>query len=145
MALVSVTRLRVRSLWRLPVFGWHAFQSTRRIQASEGFLSGYFANEPRRVFWTVTAWTDAASMKAFRNGGAHLAAMKGLPGFCDEASYFHFEQEGAELPAIEEAHRRMREEGKVTKVRAPSPEHAQGRTCSERVPKVVQKIGPRAR
>jgi hypothetical protein len=144
MPLVSVTRLRLRSFVYLPGFIWYSLASTRRAAATEGFVGGELAAEEKSlVFWTLTAWRDAAAMKSFRNGGAHLDAMKHLPKWCSEASYGHWDHEHAAIPSWEEAHRQMRELGKPTKVKFPSPLHTEGRTCTDRVPKSQRTITPR--
>jgi hypothetical protein len=41
--------------------------------------------------------------------------------WCDEASVVHWHQDTAELPDWQEAHRRMMEEGRRSKVHHPSP------------------------
>ena len=122
MIFVSVTRLRVRSLFYLPQFVWRTFQSVSQTKRSSGFLHGKILREARNTFWTVTAWHDAEAINAFRVSGAHRAAMPSLLEWCDEASVVHWTQETAELPAWSDAHRRMLAEGKQSKVNHPSPD-----------------------
>jgi hypothetical protein len=50
--------------------------------------------------------------------------MPHLMHWCDEASVAHWEQEELTLPSWEEADRRMRESGRISKVTNPSLEHA---------------------
>jgi hypothetical protein len=57
-------------------------------------------------------------------GGAHLKAMPKLMEWCDEASVVHWTQEGSTPPSWEEADRRMRTQGRPSKVRYPSADHA---------------------
>jgi heme-degrading monooxygenase HmoA len=121
MIFVSVTRLRVRSLFVLPQFVWRAFQSVRQTERSPGFLTGRVLRETRNTFWTITAWNGAEAMNAFRVSGAHRAAMPSLIDWCDEASVMHWMQETAQLPSWAEAHRRMVAEGRQSKVGHPSP------------------------
>lgn len=121
MALISVTRLRVRSFVYLPSFLWYALRSNRQVGRSSGFLGGRLLVNAKSVFWTMTAWKDEAAMNAYRTGGAHRKAMPKLLIWCDEAAVVHWEQEAAELPSWEEAHRRMVVEGKLSKVNHPSP------------------------
>ena len=61
MALISVTRLRVRSFIYLPAFFWDAFKSIRQAEHSIGFLGGRLLVNGKNVFWTMTAWTDEAT------------------------------------------------------------------------------------
>ncbi len=121
--LVSVTRLRVRS-WRfLPAFMLKAFLSARQAKSAPGNLAVAILREANNTFWTRTAWTDEAAMKAFMLAGPHRGAMKRLLDWCDEASVVHWLQESAEMPSWEEAHRRMQEEGRPSKVNFPSADH----------------------
>ena len=78
------------------------------------------------VFWTVTEWGDAKAMQAYRRTGAHLKAMPKLLEWCDEASVATLE-DASEIP-IEpaEAARRLRLDGRISKVRKPSPAQARG-------------------
>jgi hypothetical protein len=62
-------------------------------------------------------------MEAFMAAGPHLKAMKKLPNWCDEASVVHWNQPDAGLPDWKDAHRRMRSEGRRSKVNHPSPAH----------------------
>jgi hypothetical protein len=49
--------------------------------------------------------------------------MRSLLEWCDEAALVHWTQEGADLPSWEEAHRRLEQEGRPSKVNHPSPTH----------------------
>ena len=124
MVFISVTRLHLRSLPYLLPFAWHAFTSTRQVQRAPGFLQGQLANEGGREFWTITAWSDEAAMRAYRNTAAHQRAMPKLLQWCDEASVVHWQQESTDLPDKETILQRMIGEGRLSKVRHPSPSHA---------------------
>ncbi len=63
-------------------------------------------------------------MRRYMTSGAHKRAMPHLMKWCDEASVAHWDQEETALPSWEEADRRMREIGRVSKVNKPSPDHA---------------------
>lgn len=120
MAFISVTRLRLRSIFYLPLFIWHTLKSQRQVTRASGFLGGRLLRDPGNTFWTLTAWKDEAAMRAYRGSGAHMKAMPRLLNWCDEASIAHWEQETAELPEWSEAHRRMVREGRMSKVKHPS-------------------------
>ncbi len=124
MALISVTRLRVRSLRYLLPFVWQALAAARQVERSSGFLSGRLLREAKNTFWTLTAWEDEAAMRAYILAGAHREVMPKLLNWCDEASVVHWNQSEAELLDWIEAHRRMIEEGRPSKVHHPSPAHA---------------------
>ena len=123
MAFVSVTRLRVRSIRYLLSFSWQVVKTARQAQRSSGFLGGVILREANNVCWTVTAWEDQKSMLDYRNAGAHRTVMPRLLDWCDEASVAHWNQEHNDLPDWQEAHRRIAEEGRRSKVKHPSPAH----------------------
>lgn len=125
---ISVTRLRVRSYLYLLPFMWDSLRSARQARRAPGFLGGKLMGDGRKTSWTVTAWADESSMRAFRNSDAHRNAMPKLFDWGEESSYAHWEQETAQLPDKKEAHRRLRDEGRLSKVRRPSPAHAAGQT-----------------
>jgi hypothetical protein len=80
--------------------------------------------DTNRVFWTMTMWEDEPSMKAYVSSGAHRNAMPLLAACADEASVVHWSQDQAERPDWIEAERRMRAEGRATKLRHPGAHHA---------------------
>lgn len=123
MTFISVTRLRVRSLRYMLSFLWQTLKVARQAQHSHHFLGGRILREARNTFWTVTSWEDEEAMRAFRQDGAHGRVMRRLLVWCDEASYVHWSQESLELPDWREAHRRLLQDGKLSKVHHPSPAH----------------------
>jgi heme-degrading monooxygenase HmoA len=120
MTFISVTRLRVRSWRYLPQFVWQALKTGRQAERAAGFQGGTLLREARNTFWTVTAWEDEAAMRAYRNAGAHRLVMPKLLEWCDEAAVAHWTQTQANLPDWQEAHRRMQQEGRPSKVKHPS-------------------------
>jgi len=123
MVFVSVTRLRVRSIFFLPQFLWYAIRSQRQAERSAGMVAGQILAEKHKAFWTMTAWEADKAMEAFRIQGAHRAAMPKLLDWCDEASLVHWMQESRELPSWQEAYERMLKEGRPSKVKHPSEAH----------------------
>ena len=124
MALISVTRLRVRSAWFLPGFLWFALRSARQSKRAEGNLGTKVLRDAGNAFWTCTAWANEPSMKNFMLAKPHRRAMTKLAHWCDEASVVHWNQADATLPNWHEAHRRIVTEGRASKVNHPSPAHA---------------------
>ena len=124
MPFVSLTRLRVRSLRFLPVFFIYIFTTLRQVKRARGFRRGALLADRRWTFWTLTAWDDLESMRAYMTTGSHKQVMPRLLHWCDEASVAHWTQLEEELPLWAEADRRMRETGRASKVRNPSPRHA---------------------
>ena len=124
MVFVSLTRLRVRSVRFMPGFAVYAIRSRNQVSKAEGFLDGALLPDRSFTFWTMTAWESETAMRGYMLSGAHKQAMPHLMHWCDEASVAHWTQEEATLPSWEEADRRMRATGRVSKVNHPSPQHA---------------------
>ena len=123
MAIVSITRLRVRS-WRfLPMFFLYTLRSARQAARAEGNLAAKLLREQRNTFWTATIWSSEAAMKNFMLNGTHRGAMPKLLNWCDEAALVHWTQKGNELPSWTDARLRLEREGRRSKVNHPSPVH----------------------
>jgi hypothetical protein len=128
MPFVSVTRLRPRRLWHAPVLVADSLRVARQLRRTAGFLGGYLAIGKGLSFWTVSVWDGAAAMVAFRNSGAHRAAMPRLIRICDEASYAHWDRAELTPPSPAEAALRLASAGKLSRVRRPSADQIAGRT-----------------
>ena len=120
MAVVSVTRLRVRSWFFMPAFIFSALRIGKQTANAEGCLAAKVFRDRRNAFWTCTCWESEAAMKTFMTTGAHGPAMRKLLNWCDEASVAHWNQESSELPSWNEAYRRMLRHGRASKVNHPS-------------------------
>jgi hypothetical protein len=121
--LVSVTRLRLRALRFLPGFFLHAFPAQRQLRRAPGFLAGALLPDRGRTFWTMSVWDTPENMRRYMLSGSHKTAMPKLLNWCDEASVVHWDQPDAGLPSWQEADRRMRQTGRVSRVRYPGPDH----------------------
>ena len=62
-------------------------------------------------------------MKAFMHSGVHGPVMRRLLDWCDEAAVVHWTQDAAELPSWAQAHQRIQQEGRPSKVNHPSAAH----------------------
>jgi hypothetical protein len=143
MTFVSVTRLRVRSATFLPLVAFHSWRSVRQIRHTSGFIEGYLASGPKLTLWTVTSWVDEGSMLAYRNGMEHLKAMPKLIDACDEASVAHWVSANPQLPSPAEAAAKLGAEGRLSKVRRPSPAHLAGEKWPDgRVPNEGPQLRP---
>ena len=134
MIFVSLTRLRVRSFRFVPRFVLHTLRSVRQVKKAPGFQHGALLPDRSWTFWTMTAWDTQESMRQFMTTGTHSRAMPHLLDWCDEASVAHWSQPETTLPSWTEADKRMREGGRASKVRNPSPDHA---TLSFRTPRTT--------
>jgi hypothetical protein len=133
MPFVSITRLRLRSVRFLPSFFVHTMRAQKQLRHAAGFQRGALLPDRHWTFWTMTLWNSQDDMRAYMLNGAHKTAMPQLLHWCDEASVTHWEQLDAQLPSWEEADRRMRHEGRASKIRHPSPHHADMTFASPRV------------
>jgi len=120
MSFVSVTRLRVKSIFFLIPFMRANEASVRELKASVGLLKGKELIDKKLTFWTITIWENEESMKAFRGSYSHRNAMQYLPKWCDEASYHHWVQEDNEVPDWDTISEKLYSQGKLSKVRNPS-------------------------
>jgi hypothetical protein len=143
MPMISVTRLRVRSWRYLPQFGWQSLLSVRQAERSSGFLGGKVLRNADNTFWTMTVWKDEVAMSAFRIAGAHGRVMPSLLNWCGEASVVHWTQEASEPPSWQQAHQRIANEGRPSKVRYPSEAHTTNRTPKPEPSRVALTLKPR--
>jgi hypothetical protein len=107
----------------MPWFAVYMVRTRRQVERAAGFQHGRLLADRSLTFWTMTAWESEASMRGYMLSGSHRSAMPHLMDWCDEASVAHWSQEEDGLPTWEEADQRMREMGRVSKVRHPSAEH----------------------
>lgn len=124
MAFVSITRLRIRSLRFIPQFIIHALRTLSQVKRAGGYVDGALLADRKLTFWTVTLWQEQSDMRRYMTSGAHLKAMPKLLHWCNEASVVHWTQDHAVVPTWQEADRRMKAEGRPSKVRNPSPRHS---------------------
>ncbi len=120
MPFVSVTRLRVKSIFFLLPFMRANEASVKELKFSKGLLKGKELIDKKLTFWTITLWEDEASMKELRSSSSHRIAMQHLPKWCNEASYHHWVQEQNEFPEWNTISEKLFSEGKLSKVRNPS-------------------------
>lgn len=120
MPFVSVTRLRVKSIFFLIPFMGANEASVKELKESKGLIKGKELIDKHLTFWTITIWENEASMKDFRGSPSHRKAMQQLPEWCSEASYHHWAQDENEFPSWTIIAEKLYSEGKLSKVRNPS-------------------------
>jgi heme-degrading monooxygenase HmoA len=128
--IVSVTRLQLRSPRFLLLFAWHAHRSRRQAEAAEGCLHVAVRKTAGLAFWTLTAWRDEASLRAYMRAAPHRWAVPKLARWCDEAAVTHWEQDPGQEPVQafgwDAAAERLIREGRLLKVLHPSESQRQG-------------------
>ena len=140
MPFVSITRLRLRSFVYIVPFFWYTFLSTKQLVKHSAFLKGKTLLDKKLTFWTMTLWYNEADMRAYRNTDAHRKAMPKLQYWCNEASIVHWQQESEDYPEWHEAYQRMLTEGRVSKVKHPSPNHLSIQISPPRYPSKTEQI-----
>ena len=123
MAIISVTRLRVRSWTFLAPFLIQSLRIGRQAKNAPGNLAVQLLADRHKTFWTCTCWESETAMRAFMLATPHGPAMRKLLEWCDEAALVHWSQPGLEIPAWTEAHQRMQRDGRTSKVNHPSEDH----------------------
>jgi hypothetical protein len=126
MPIVSITRLKLRGPRFLPAFLWLTVRSQRQVARADGCLGHGVQGEAGLVVWTRSAWRDPEALRAFMMSGPHAKAMPKLQHWCSEASVARWESGSAELPDWAEARLRLQAEGRLSRVRHPSPAQAAG-------------------
>ena len=121
--MISITRLRLRSVWILPQFLWLNERIARQVTRSVGFRRGKLLADRKLTFWTVTMWDSEASMRGFRDTAAHREALPKLLQWCDEAAVAQ-NTTWQEIPSWTELHGWITTRGRPSRVRFPSPAHA---------------------
>lgn len=120
MALVSVTRLRLRSNRYLLPFMFDTIFSFWQAKRAQGHLKSSLRRAQNRTFWTLSVWKDETAMRSYMRSGAHAKAMPKLQKWCDEASVVHWQQEGTQLPSWADAEQAMLERGRFMTLANPS-------------------------
>jgi heme-degrading monooxygenase HmoA len=120
MPFVSITRLRVKSWRYMPVFLIQSFRAARQAKMAAGSLAVSVLRDGDRAFWTRTVWRDEAAMRSFMQSGVHRRIMARLSDWCDEAALTHWVQDTDRPPSWPEAHRRLQQEGRRSRVNRPS-------------------------
>lgn len=126
MAFMTVNRVHIRSVWTLPVFAWVIWKIYRQARRAPGNLGVRIFRTRGLAVWTVTAWTDEAAMRAFRDSGPHGQVRPKKPLWFDEAAITDWHQDDPTLPTNAEAAARLGATGRLSVVRYPSPAQAAG-------------------
>ncbi|MFT7633394.1 MAG: hypothetical protein ACI87E_004450 [Mariniblastus sp.] len=126
MAFMTVNRVRIRTIWIIPVFAMVICFIYHQARRASGCLGLRIYRTRGLAVWTVTAWADEASMLAFRDSGSHGRARPKKPQWFDEAAVAHWHQETPKLPNNTEAAKRLRELGRLSNVRSQSRAQAMG-------------------
>jgi hypothetical protein len=102
-------------------FIFYAIRTSRQAKKTEGNIAVSLLRDADNTFWTRTVWTNQSALKAFMLSGPHGRVMRRLMEWCDEAALVRWEQESDQAPDWHEAHGRLQQDGRRSKVSHPSP------------------------
>lgn len=123
MVFVSVTRIKLKSVFHFIPFLFSNEKVLRRLFTINGFKKGKELIDRNWVFWTITIWDNENSMLEFRRSDEHISAIKKTSRWCNEGSYISWIQESTEFPHWKEVSERLITKGKLMKLRQPTCRH----------------------
>jgi hypothetical protein len=126
MPLISVTRIRIRSIWLMPKFIWFSIKSLKQARKSNGIIEARVFNDARLTYWTCSIWESKEQMLGYMKSGAHKKAMPHLQHWCNEARTGHTIIEGSAFPSALEIKNILLEHGRPSKVNQPTEDHLKG-------------------
>ena len=106
---VSITGLKVRHLWQVPVFWRHAIAAMMQARAADGCLRAE-TRTINGVHHTLSVWRDREAMLAYLRTGPHLAAMKVFRRIATGKVHGF---ETVEVPGWDRVHQLWQDEGRV--------------------------------
>jgi hypothetical protein len=124
MPVVVVTRLRLANKDVMNDFFTAAVALLEQAKSSVGILNTDVLAEANDTWWSCTSWQDRDAMQAFVDTDPHHATMSSLDGWCDEASFVDWDQDGGELPGWQGAFERLVAQGHSAELSNPSPNNA---------------------
>ena len=99
---ISVTRLKVKNLAKMPSFFKHASGSMKQAGKAKRLLhKDSYAELLKLTFWTLSAWESEQDMRNYLRKGAHREAMKKAGDIAIELDSINFTSET--IPTWKEA------------------------------------------
>ena len=123
MAVIVVTRLRLKDPALLDAFFTDAVAAIEQAQKSEGNLGTDALADANNAWWTVTAWQDKQRMRSYVSTDPHRSIVSHLDRFCDEATFVDWEQDAADLPDWQTNWRHLVADGLAADLTQPSASH----------------------
>ena len=112
MAVIVVTRLRLRDAALLDEFFTDAVAAIEQAQKAEGNLGADALADANNAWWSVSSWQDRRLMRAFVGNQPHRSITDRLDHYCDEATFVDWEQDSPDLPDWQTSHRHLVADGK---------------------------------
>ena len=97
--LVMASRLPLRSYRRMPHFLWLTLAVARQLERTSGLIGYTLLAQPgRKMFWTLSAWTDRQALAEFVSALPHLSVMKVLRPHMGATRFTTWTVAGSALP-----------------------------------------------
>jgi hypothetical protein len=120
MAVIVVTRLRLKDAALLDEFFTDAVAAIEQAQKSEGNLGADALADANNTWRSVSSWRARGPMRTFVNGEPHLSITARLDHYCDEATFVDWEQDSPDLPDWQTSWRHLTADGQVAELTHPS-------------------------
>ncbi|MEP2025676.1 MAG: hypothetical protein ABJH98_04220 [Reichenbachiella sp.] len=109
---VSITRLKLKSIWLLPRFARQSNKAAQQAKAAPGNLKVKLSNRWFRYFYTITHWNSKQAMQQFMINGDHKEAMQHWNKYASEVKAHGYETD--QPPNWKDARLIMENEGRTT-------------------------------
>lgn len=110
---VSITRLKLKSIWLLPKFAKQSGKVAKQAKTSPGNIKTKLSNRWFKYFYTLTLWESQSDMQQFMIHGDHKVAMQQWSQVATEVRVLGYEAESA--PNWREVRKRIETEGRITR------------------------------
>lgn len=91
--------LPLKSYWRVPSFVFYTAQVMKQLASAQGLL-GYslLARPLSKRFWTLSAWKNEDTLRAFVQHPPHQNIMTALAPHMDKTKFVRWTVKGSQLP-----------------------------------------------
>src|ERR1700730_18287935 len=122
-AVIVVTRLRLKDPALLDAFFTDALAAIEQVQKSDGNLGVDALADANNAWWTVTAWQERRPMQSYVRTEPHRSIQSHLDRYCDEATFVDWEQDSPDLPDWPTDWGNLVADGQAAELTQPSAAH----------------------
>lgn len=124
MGVLSMTRIKLRSIRLLPAFLAQQEAAVKQLRSARGFIKGKALIDTSLGTWTLALWDSAEDMRAYYLSGAHRDLMPKLRDFACEAVTTDIPYDQPNLPSWEFVRQKLSSVGRFSTVlEKPSGDH----------------------
>ena len=98
---VAVGRIRLRPDASRMHFHWLTMCAWLQARRAPGNLRASLRGGRGRTFWSLSVWESPERMRAYRNSGSHLRAMRASRELAEHVEFRHWEAQS--VPTLSEA------------------------------------------